>query len=165
MTTLIFSVRIASNRDLLFARQKARRLAHLMHFGPHDEACIVAGVFAVGMQARQAEPAFDLCFALEHRQLTVFPRFPKSENPTCPTVADREVHLLKLAKTVPEKAHPLAAEDLAWMMEQVEKQSPSRLLEEVVRQNQEVLMLLHELQVAQGKGGTTEAGWQNPTAA
>jgi hypothetical protein len=165
MANLIFSVRIARNRDLLFARQQARRLAHLLRFGPHGEACIVAGAFEVGHQARRLYRQFDLCYALEGRQLLIYARIDKSENPMCPTVAEGEAKLLRLSKTIPETIPCPAAEDLAWTLGQVEKSSPARLFDEVARQNQETLMLLHELQVMQGKGGTSEASWQSPTAA
>ena len=139
-STPFFVVPVRRKRDLLVARQKARQVAHLLRFEAHEEACVAAGAFAVACQAFAAVRGFDLCFHIDQHQLVVEAR---ANHPEVDCRA-----FLKLAKPLPPRDVPLSAEDLAFMLPQLNQQSASHLFEEIARQNQEVLALLHELRQA-----------------
>lgn len=165
MTSPFFRVSIRHNRDLLLVRQKARQLSHLLQFDPNEEACIAAGTFAVGLQAKAHLCECEICFSIENRQLFVHARSKNSENLASSAVANADKQVLKLRKPIPEHTILPSLDDLAWMLGQVDQQSPPRLFEEVVRQNQEILMLLHERQLNRSKGEPSGPHVTNPTAA
>ena len=91
----LFPVR--DKRDFLALRQKARQIAHLLHFPPLQEACVAAGVFAIAAQARETLGACEICFQLEQQHLTVQARTLASEAGTAKP-ADSPRPLLKLSK-------------------------------------------------------------------
>jgi hypothetical protein len=131
---------LREKRDVLVVRQRARQVAHLLRFSPLDQACIAAGVFMIADQARRAFAASEVRFALEEGQLTV------SARATTESQANAEGPLLKLAKPLPAEAQKQSPEDLAWLIARINDQTPRDLYGELVRQNQEVLELLHLLQ-------------------
>ncbi len=165
MSTLLFSVPIRSKKDLLCARQRARQLAHWFRFGPHDEALIVAGTFAVGLKAREVGPRFEICFSVEHHQLVVHVRWQDSPNLPKNHVAEGDRVLLKLTKMLPQASLIPSPEEVSWVLGQVDRQAHPDLFAEVSRQNQEILILLHELQLVPEFGGKRDQGRTNPTAA
>jgi hypothetical protein len=137
---------LRAKRDVLVVRQRARQVAHLLHFSPFDQACIAAGVFMIADQARRAFSASEICFRLEDRQLTVFAQ------PTTECSSNAEAHLLKLTKPLPEDAQKQSPEDLAWLIARINDQTPCDLYGELVKQNQDVLQLLHLLQHPESRG-------------
>jgi hypothetical protein len=134
-----FSLR--ANRDVLVVRQRARQVAHLLHFSPLEQACIAAGVFMIADQARRAYSASEICFGLEDRQLTVCARPLPGERPL-----KTEAALLKLAKPLPEAAQKESPEDLGWLIARINDQTPPDLYGELLKQNQDVLQMVHLLQ-------------------
>jgi hypothetical protein len=131
---------LREKRDVLVVRQRARQVAHLLHFSPLDQACIAAGVFMIADQARRVFSASEICFGLEDRQLIV------SARPTTESPSQADASLLKLAKPLPAEAQKQSPEDLGWLIARINDQTPRDLYGELVRQNQEVLQLLHLLQ-------------------
>jgi hypothetical protein len=133
---------VRGKKDVLRARQRARQIAALLHFPPLEQACIAAGTFAVSCRALGRLGRFRLCFQIEANQLNVFAR-PSGRNRTLSRARSEEGVLLRLAKSLPQ-GQPVDEADLAWLVRNTE--GPAlELFEEVIRQNQEVLSLLHEL--------------------
>jgi hypothetical protein len=144
---------VREKRDFLALRQKARQIAHLLHFPPLEEACVAAGVFAIAAQARQRLGECEVCFHLEQHHLIVEARaLAGSARP-----ADDTGPLLKLAKPLPEAARPFAAEDLGWLMGRINDGAPADLFGELRKQNEEILLLLHLVQTQGQKPGQSSA--------
>jgi hypothetical protein len=137
---------LREKRDVLIVRQRARQIAHLLHFSPLDQACIAAGVFMIADQARRVFSVSEICFGLEDGQLTVFAR------PTSESLSKADGPLSKLAKPLPAEAQKQAPEDLGWLIARISDQTPRDLYGELLRQNQEVLQLLHLLQHPEARG-------------
>ena len=137
---------LREKRDVLVVRQRARQVAHLLRFSPLDQACIAAGVFMIADQARRAYSASEICFRLEDRQLTVCAR------PTAECLSKADASLLKLTKPLPEAAQKESPEDLGWLIARINDQTPRDLYGELVKQNQDVLEMLHLLQHPEARG-------------
>ena len=139
-TMPFWTFRVVEKKDLLALRQKARQIAHLLHFPPLEETCIAAGVFAVGAKAKESLAEFDVCFQLDPLSLTVY---------ACPTatnvLSEESKSLLKLIKPLPEAAKGISVVDLGWLIPRINENMPSDLFGELTKQNQEVLLLLHLL--------------------
>ncbi|MCE9553142.1 MAG: hypothetical protein K8T91_07160 [Planctomycetes bacterium] len=135
-----WTLRVHEKRDVLVARQKARQIAHLLHFPPLEEACIAAGTFAVAAQARDHYEICDLCFQLDHHQLVVFAK-PLGDEPSVPSAKS----LMKLAKPVPDAARGYSVDELAFLIGRINDQAPADLFGDLSKQNQEILLLLHLL--------------------
>lgn len=139
----LFPVR--DKRDFLTLRQKARQIAHLLHFPPLQEACVAAGVFAIAAQARETLGECEICFQLEQQHLTVQARALASAGEAA-RPADSPRPLLKLSKPLPDAARNFCAEDLGWLIARINDKTPADTFAEMCKQNQEVLLLLHLLQ-------------------
>ena len=133
-------------RDVLVVRQRARQVAHLLRFSPFDQACIAAGVFMIADQARRAYSVSEIRFAIEEKHLIVCAR------PTEESVARGDASLLKLAKPLPESAQKESPGDLGWLISRIIDQTPRDLYGEMVKQNQDVLQMLHLLQHPESRG-------------
>lgn len=144
---------IRSCRDLVHVRHRARQIAQLLRFGPRDAICIAAGSFIVAEQAKKVLRQARLCFALVDRHLRVFAR-PDSERPP-------PGDLLVLSKPLPRDDQQLAADDISWLIRQVQLLAPTSLQEEIARQNREILELLTALR---GDASSSDPG-TNPSAA
>ena len=144
---------IRGKKDVILARHRARQVALLLRFPVQEQACIAAGTFAVACRARDSLGRFHLCFQVEDNHLRVYARSVASDVPTSTTAVNRFAAvqegegLLRLEKQLPEPV-PLALTDLAWLVHNGGGDG-SGLFEEVVKQNGEILMLLHELQRCQ----------------
>src|SRR6266702_2409882 len=132
------TMQVRSCRDLLVARHRARQIAQLLRFSPQDIICIAAGTFVVAEQAKKLLRRAEVCFALIERQLRVYAR------PVRPLV-QLTGDLYILSKPLPQDDHQLAAEDIAWLVKQVGERAPTSLRDEILRQTQEVLVLLRAL--------------------
>ena len=132
--------RVREKKQLLALRQKARQIGHLLHFPPVEEACIAAGAFAVGIQAREAFGEFEVCFELDQHSLTVHAR----PIPTIGTAVEPK-SLLKLTKSLPEAAKGYSVVDLGWLIARINEGTPIDLFGETRKQNEEILYLLHLL--------------------
>jgi hypothetical protein len=172
--TPFLTCKLRGKKDAILARQKARRIASLLCYPPHEQACIAAGVFVVACQGLALLGKARLCFQIENRQLQVFAQQAISEQSnTCPAPANRITEVLREVdpKTLYRLTKPLPPEqqvsekDLGWLVHKVEETAPDNLFGEIVRQNQEILSLLHELRLFQGNAPEKEEKTKNPHAA
>jgi hypothetical protein len=145
------------------ARYRARQVARLLQFSAHEQACIAAGTFAVVCQALELLGKSVLCFQIDDSKLHVFMRSARGGgvNRISALAGGEQSALLRLVKPLPPD-QALAEADLAWLVQNVED-PPSGLFDEVVRQNQEMLSLLHALTAAQNAGKEGQAA--HPSAA
>jgi hypothetical protein len=75
------------------------------------------------------------------------------------------VGLLRLEKALPAAGMELAPADMAWLLEQLNRQRSFNLFEEVERQNQETLMLLHALHTTRNQNASSNDTQVSPAAA
>lgn len=120
METRLFSMGVSKPRDLLRSRQRTRQVAGLLGFAPEQQATLAAAVFAWLRQ--------------HHR--------PGRRSSVAFIVADSCLRI-KLAEHVFTTALPLslahAVEDVAWMMRELDRQAPFRVMDELDAQNRELL--------------------------
>ncbi len=171
-TTPFLALCLRRKKDAILARQRARRVASLLNFDLHEQACIAAGTFFIGCQALMLFGKAKLLFQIENQQLHIFAQDgnedatqsgPKRLAGVFAAVDARS--LFRLTKTLPPR--DLAAEDLeiGWLVKQVEKTACNAVFDEIIKQNQEILALLHELRIFQLKNPTMEEKSPNPHAA
>ncbi|GEM_PF-4127411 len=134
---------LRSCRDLVHVRHRARQIAQLLQFGPHDAICIAAGAFVVAEQAKTVLRRACVCFAIVDFHFRVF-AIPLGKSRPIPHA------LLVFSKPLPRGSQQLAVDDLSWLLEQVQLLAPSTLQDEIAQQNREVLELLTAL-----RGGET----------
>ncbi len=159
MTILPFlALRLRGKKDALLARQRARRVATLLHFDAHEQACIAAGAFVIACQAMEQFARPRLCFQIENHQLQIFAAEGKPQL-TAPAGAVPErlaglfppvdaKALYRLTKPLPA-ADTVDEPDLGWLVKSIETTAPGSAFDEIVKQNQEILALLHELRLYQ----------------
>lgn len=145
-------MRVRGYRDLLRVRHRARQIAKLLRFGPEEVIAIAAASFMVAHQGFVRLGRAFIAFTLHDRCLRVSTS-PATDGDVLPP------DLFVLQKPLPPE-QPLAAEDITWLLGQIQQLAPTRLGEEIARQNQEVLQLLVTLQCARSADGS-----QNPSAA
>jgi len=142
----LVTLSIRRRRDALFARQRARQIAGLFHFELHDQAFIAAGTFAIATQILRHARSGEICIALANDVLHIFPRARGQGRSTSPQLPEKS---WRLVKALPAPAD-YAAEDLVWLCKQLNEEG-SHVFEEIERQNQEMLVLLHALKVANAR--------------
>ena len=154
--------RVRGKKEALSARLKARLVASLLQFEIHEQACIAAGTFMVACKALASQGKCVLCFQIEQDHLHVYAQEWRSpDQPKLGGEAKLGLHLSKLlpcGRTWGEK-------DVAWLVKKVEESAHDGLFEEIVRQNQEILAFLHELQSQRANLGPREDSSRNPSAA
>ena len=162
-------VPLKTRRDALRARQRGRRIASILQYSLHEQACIAAGTFVVACQGLERFDTLRLCFQIENHQLHVF--CEAGEPPTgcqrlTEAIAEADAKaMLRLIKPLPPQPGSAEELDLSWLVERIEETSQERLFEEVVKQNQEILGLLHELRLYQAKPDGKEESSSNIHAA
>jgi hypothetical protein len=154
--------RVRSKKDALSARLKARLVASLLQFEVHEQACIAAGTFLIACQTLANQGKCVLCFQIDQGHLHVYAREHRTADlPLRKDGAKQGLHLdkfLPCGRTWGEK-------DVAWLVKQVEESAHDGLFNEIMRQNQEILALLHELQIQRANLAITEGTTRNPNAA
>lgn len=153
---------LRSKRDVVVARQRARQIAALLGFDLQEQACIAAGTFTVASAAVRQGPSSQLCIAIEDKALRVFSRGRPCSDSVVPASSHGATILIK---RLPVATGELAAEDVSWVIEQLDQQKYFNLFEEMEHQNQEMLALLHALHVAQGQLGQAPAKSSTSSAA
>ena len=128
MSTPFFTLQLCRPRDFLVARQRTRHLANLLGFDPADQALMAAAVFEVAFQACRLTGCGVLHFEVEDDLLRIFPGG-----------LGQELTSLRVEKPLPQKGRTFALADLAWIARELNLLTPLNLLEEVRRQNQELL--------------------------
>jgi hypothetical protein len=135
-------LKVRGKKEILALRQKARLVAQLLRYEPYEQTCIAAGAFAVARQALAQMGKARICFQIEAEQLHIFAQGCRADGEAA---AEPGRMLLRLAKPLPAE-RGLAEVDVAWLVKSMDLTVSNGLFEEVVKQNQEVLTLLHELQ-------------------
>jgi hypothetical protein len=156
--TPFLALKLRGKKDAVLARQRARRVASLLSFDPHEQACIAAAVFVIACQALTRFGKARLCFQIENNQLNVVAEGQQ------PTLDSRLQGLFQgdpmlpgtLVKPLPPRDNAAAEIEVGWLVRQVERMSGKSLFDEIVRQNQEILALLHELRLC--RAGAEEKG-------
>jgi hypothetical protein len=156
--TPFLAVRLRSKKDTVLARQRARRVASLLRFEAHEQACIAAGAFVIACQAIAQFAKPRLCFQIEDRQLQIFAVEGKAQlPPESSPAAERRAGLFppvdakglyRLTKPLPS-GNCVGELDLGWLVTNIEGTARGGAFDEIVRQNQEILALLHELRLYQ----------------
>lgn len=170
--TPFLALKLRGKKDAVLARQRARRVASLLCFDPHEQACIAAGVFIIACQALSQFGKGRLCFQIENQQLHVFAEpiqakaGPNQANPRLQGLfPDDPKPVARLVKPVPPRDNPAEEIELGWVVRQVEKASGESLFDEIVKQNQEILALLHELRLYRGAAQEKQEKSRPPHAA
>lgn len=166
MPTLL-TIPLRSKRALLVVRQRARQVAALLRYDCWEQACVAAGAFAVAAAALTGTGPRLLEFQLENNCLRIAPVAAEDHMLPSPRNAQRrtETKMLQLVKPLPEAAPPLASDDLKWVLRQLSKRTTVRAFEEIERQNQEVLVLLHALRQATPQAAHSDFRLIAPSAA
>jgi hypothetical protein len=160
---------LGSRRDVLLARQWARRIAVLFHFPFQEQACIAAGAFTVAAQALRRFKSAMLHMKIEDGKLHIFPMdrdgLSQPNSSKEPAGQPAPADLLRLVKPLPTGASEFTSEDLGWIVLQLNQQTRFKLFEEIEHQNQEMLTLLHDLQTAQAELRQLKEKTASPSAA
>jgi hypothetical protein len=173
--TPFLTLKLAGKKDALFARQRARRVASLLSFDFHEQACIAAGAFVIACQALVLFGKARLCFQIENHQLEIFALDARPETEQLAAHfskrltgafqdADAKMQY-RLSKPLPAQENGASELELGWIVSQVEQNSGCGLFDEIIRQNQEVLTLLHEVRLGHGHSLKKEEKTANPNAA
>lgn len=168
MPTLL-TIPLRTKRDLLVARQRARQVAALLRFDFPEQACIAAGAFTVAAQGLRGDCPSRLCLQLENNCLRISliaaPGNRLSLSARRVKCRTSTAKAFQLVKPLPETAPPLASDDLNWVLKELTKRTPASAFEEIERQNQEVLALIHALRQAQPQAAQSDYRVAAPSAA
>ncbi len=176
MTTTPFLVlNLRNKKDAVLARQRARRVASVLMFDAHEQACIAAGTFIIACQALIVFGRARICFQIENHQLGINAQESRVDgHPEAHPISRRldtlfpEVDtraMFRLAKPLPTTELVINEQELGWLVNKVEETACNGLFDEIVKQNQEVLALLHELRLYQGPALVREEKIAAPHAA
>jgi hypothetical protein len=173
--TPFLALNLRRKKDAILARQRARRVASLLSFDCHEQACIAAGAFVIACQALEKFGKARLCFQIDAHQLQVF---AEDANPASALESgvskrltglfsepDDAKALYRLAKPMPPQQNPAEEVEIGWVVAKVEETACAGIFDEIVKQNQEMLTLLHELRLYRGEVFEKEEKSANPHAA
>jgi hypothetical protein len=113
-------MQVSKSRDLLCARQRARQVASLLGFGPDRQAAIAAEVFACLRSGYRPGRRATIVFLVAAGCLRI------------------EIAGQYFATALP-KMLAQAVEDVAWMMGELDRDVPFRVMDEIDAQNRELL--------------------------
>ena len=162
LITPFLTLKVRGKKDALSARLKARLIASLLQFEAHQQACIAAGTFMVACEAIANLGKCMLCFQLDHDHLHVYTQECRSADSA--RLGEEGKLGLHLSKPLP-CGRVWSEKDVVWLVKKVEDSAHDGLFNEIVRQNQEILALLHELQCERGNLVAREDSTRNPNAA
>jgi hypothetical protein len=140
MNTLLLTVRLRRNRDLLLVRQRARQAARILGFEASEQGQIAAAVFHLAWHAFHHLQQPDLVFRIADSVLHVVPEDRRT------ALGETPGGCLRLERPLPKTAEALAAEDVAWALQELVRLTPPSVFDEVQQQNQDLLQAYHELQ-------------------
>lgn len=161
MATALYSLKIRNKRDVLLARQRARQLTNLLGYAESDQLLLASAAFELAWTTFQSRGRVALHFTLESDCLRISCSRPeRKEEEEERRAFDRAWNggkkrpqpkrrpldafaelALRLEKPLPRRADPMPIEDVAWAMEQLAKQTPLNLFEEIRQYNLELLRL------------------------
>ena len=173
--TPFMTLKLRGKKDALLARPRARRVASLLGYDIHEQACIAAGSFVVACQALLLFGKAKICFQIENHQLHIFAldaatEAGASEQSVSQRLAgafpEAEAKLpFRLTKPLPPSEVLADEVELGWVVKKVEETACDGLFDEIVKQNQEILALLHELRLYQLESAKKEEKSAGPHAA
>ena len=170
--TPFLTLKLRGKKDAILARQRARRVASLLGFDAHEQACIAAGTFVVACQALGLFGKTSLYFQIENHQLHIFAQNAASAAAIPPAKRLRGLFpavdpgtLYRLTKPLPTQQLAADVQELGWLVSKVEETSDTSLFDEIIKQNQEILALLHEVRLYQADGKRKEEKPATPHAA
>jgi hypothetical protein len=153
MYTLL-TLPLRCKRDALLARQRARQIAAMFHFGAQDQTGIAAGAFTVAAQTLKHSRSHQMCIQIDKKALHIFTELPAAGPQASNLMNGVRLRFsqgnLRLVKVLPATAD-LADVDLAWVVRQLDRCADFRPFEELQHQNQEMLALLSALRSAQAQ--------------
>lgn len=161
MATALYSLKIRNKRDVLLARQRARQLTKLLGYAESEQLLLASAAFELAWTTYQSRGRVALHFTLESDCLRISCARPerkeeeeerrafdrawnggKKRPQPKRRPADAFAELaLRLEKPLPKRADAMPIEDVAWSMEQLAKQTPLNLFEEIRQYNLELLRL------------------------
>jgi hypothetical protein len=170
MGTPLLSLPVRGRRDILLARQRARQLAGLLGYDAATRLGVAAAAFEVAWGAYPARGRSTVVFQIEEGLLQIFAagtaderrgvsppwhsrQTPRSMDPRGVRRLRNRVLQLPAVRAMPEArfeiplpaAPAMSADDAAWAVRELDRQTPLNLFEEVRRQNEELLRLVQEL--------------------
>jgi len=173
--TPFMTLNLRGKKDAVLVRARARRVASLLGYDIHEQACIAAGSFVVACQALLLFGKAKICFQIESHQLQVFAQDAATDTNDSASMAAKRLadafseadakSPFRLIKPLP--ACEVAADEveLGWLVKKVEETACDGLFDEIVKQNQEILSLLHELRLYQLESSKKEEKSASPHAA
>jgi hypothetical protein len=174
-TTPFFALKLRGKKDAVLVRQRARRVASLLSFDRHEQACIAAGTFVIACQALVVFGKSRICFQIEQNHLQIYAQELQSTPVDDAALGSKRLSglfneyesktLFRLCKPLPAQEMPTDQLDLGWLVTKVEETACKSLFDEIVKQNQETLALLHELRLYQGGAAKKEEKTSPPHAA
>jgi len=161
----LLTLPLRGKKDAILVRHKARQVASLLGFDAPQQACIAAGTFVIAVQALELGEA-ELRLNVTQEQLHICAvrlgrAAPRRKRNSAAEPGDGP---FRLVKPLPQGL-PLDVKDLTWLVQQVEISRPQGLFREIIKQNQEILTLLHELRLSRAKIEEKGRSPHNPNAA
>jgi hypothetical protein len=165
MSTLLYSFKIKSKRDVLLARLRARQLSRILGYGEGDQLLLAAAAFELAWGTYQSRGRVVLHFTLEDERLRIACARPESKEDEeerqafdrgwyGPQVAKRKAKqkgpdtlselALRLEKPLPTRSREMTPEDVTWTMTQLARHTPLNLFEEIRQYNLDLLRLASE---------------------
>ena len=148
MKITLLNLPLKRTRDIVLTRHRARQIARLLGFAPNDQAFIAAAAAEIAAGAFESTRDAGVVFQVVHQALEIR--------------AERTGRL-RLTTKLPLRPD-FAVEDVAWILEQLERER-FRPFEEFRRQNQELLRLLAESNSFRASSTAEESASINPDAA
>lgn len=145
----LLKIPVRSRRDVIWVRQRARRIASLLHFEGHEQALVAAAAFAIAHQGLGVFHEPCVHFQVESAALHIFVSGAQKDE------ASSTATLLHLTKPLPRQE--FSGADLQWIATQIPLLEPIDLFREIAQQNQELLALSHALHVAQTSAPATRS--------
>jgi hypothetical protein len=173
--TPFLALKLRGKKDAILARRRARRVASLLSFDGSEQACVAAGTFVIACQALVLYGQARLTFQIENHQLHIFAQdlhaetdghaepigkrlaglFPEADPKT----------LFRMTKLLPPQENSAEEIEIGWLANKVEETACNGIFDEIIKQNQEILALLHELRLYQGNVTQKEEKTSKPHAA
>lgn len=139
MDTSLFQFPVRRRRDVILARQQARRVARLLGYDLREQAGIAAAVFEVACTVLERHGRGVLEFHLHDDRFAVYP-LARASGDWARSIPGPG---LRLEKRLPERARDVDPSDLAWIVREVGRLAPPSLFKEIRQQNRELLQSLH----------------------
>ena len=125
----LLTIPVRTRKDLIRVRQRTRQLAGLVGFTGQDQACLASAVFALACQTVRRAGPITLHFQVEKNIFQVFSGPATANSDSAPAPA------MRVQKPLPRDP-ALAWQDVSWVAQELQRQTPADLFAEFTRQNQ-----------------------------